>query len=62
MVEQYLTGKMYLSCICGGWIELIFISGGVILTSLWGFFKKICSASGCFCECHKLNHQDKNEL
>lgn len=46
---------MYLSCICGGWIELLLISGGVVFAYIWKFLKKICFASGCKCDCHKAN-------
>jgi len=50
---------MILACICGGWIELMFISGGVIFAAVWRFLKKICFASGCKCECHDLQYDNE---
>jgi hypothetical protein len=49
-----------LACICGGWIEIILISGGMISLAIWRFLKRICFASGCDCECHEQTEVNQN--
>lgn len=43
---------MILACICGGWIEIVLISGGMVFAAIWAILKKICAKTGCICECH----------
>jgi hypothetical protein len=45
--------SLYTACICGGWIEVILLGGGVVFAYIWLALKKICVKLGCNCNCHK---------